>query len=447
MLFCGVDIGTTNLKVTLIDGGSRVLWTRVVATPRTSDAYGVATDPDAVLRAVETLIVEGCGSAGTGRRLAAISTTGVGEDGFCLDGELRPLSPAIPWFDSRAREQAERIANSAEETPKAGIKMDATRSGAKWLWMRERQPEVLSQAAHWVAITDYPLVKWSGRPFMSETLAARTGCFDVESRRWISTLLSKCAAPPLPKVLRAGIAVGNLRKGPLIEAGVATEKTMIVAGGHDHPVAASAIRRIEPDARVNSIGTANVVYGETPRTEISAFHPNLCFVPPVRAVNGLGCLGVFEFSNAVKPLEAALRSLLAMPGIPGKPLADTGQATGDDALKVRGLLEHACFQARRMFSAMDVLGVPSAPTYVTGGWSRSMSFLKLRASVYGAPLTVLGEQEPSVVGAALLAAEAAGAKTQLISTTSTIEPNDDWAKAYSDGFARQNERFERFAES
>jgi xylulokinase len=143
---------------------------------------------------------------------------------------------------------------------------------------------------------------------VSETLAARTGCFDVESRRWISSLLSKCAAPPLPEVLRAGVAVASLRKGSLVEAGVATESTLIVAGGHDHPVAASAIRRIEPDARVDSIGTANVVCGETPRTEIAAFHPDLSFVPPVRAVNGLGCLGVFEFSNAVKPLEAAALS-------------------------------------------------------------------------------------------------------------------------------------------
>jgi xylulokinase len=259
-------------------------------------------------------------------------TTGVGEDGFCVDGKLRPLSPAIPWFDGRAKDQAERISESAEETPKAGIKMDPSRSGSKWLWMREHQPEVLKRAAYWVAIADYPLIKWSGRPFMSETLAARTGCFDVEYRRWISTLLSRCSAPPLPEVLRAGVAVGSLRNGALVEAGVGTEKTLIVAGGHDHPVAASAIRRIEPDARVDSIGTANVVYGETRQTAISAFHPCLCFVPPVRAVNGLGCLGVFEFSNAVKPLEAALRSVLAMPSIPGEPLAVFGHGCSGRAL-------------------------------------------------------------------------------------------------------------------
>jgi xylulokinase len=445
MLFCGVDIGTTNLKVTLIDGECRVLWTRVVATPRTSDEYGVVTDPDAVLSAVENLIVDGCLSVGAGRQLAAISTTGVGEDGVCLDGELRPLSPAIPWFDGRAKEQANRISRSAGETPKAGIKMDSTRSGAKWLWMQQHQPEVLNQAEHWVAITDYPLIKWSGRPFMSETLAARTGCFDVESRRWISALLKTCAAPPLPEVLRAGAVVGNLSKGPLVEARFGTERTLIVAGGHDHPVAASAIRRIEPDARVDSIGTANVVYGETARTGISGFHPYLSFVPPVRATSGLGCLGVFEFSNAIKPFETALRSVLALSGIPGAPLATDSHGIPDDVLKVRHLLEHACFQARRMFSAMDDLGVPSAPTYVTGGWSRSNSFLRLRASVYGAPITILEEQEPSVVGAALLAAEATGVKTQLISATSTVEPNEEWAKAYFEEFARQNARLERVA--
>jgi xylulokinase len=70
---------------------------------------------------------------------------------------------------------------------------------------------------------------------MSETLAARTGCFDVESRRWISSLLSKCAAPPLPEVLRAGVAVASLRKGSLVEAGVATEKHVDLGRGARPP--------------------------------------------------------------------------------------------------------------------------------------------------------------------------------------------------------------------
>lgn len=438
MLFCGVDIGTTNLKVTLIDEACRVLWTRVVPTPRTSDRIGVATDADAVLDIVEALVIEGCRSAGKGRSLAAIATTGVGEDGLCLDGALRPLAPAIPWFDDRAKGQAERISASVEETPKAGVRMDSSRTGAKWLWMKEHQPEVLARTALWVALPDYPLVKWSGRPMISETLAARTGCFDVASRRWIPGLLSLCGAPPTPEILRAGTVIGNLRKGPLTDAGVGTEKTLVVAGGHDHPVAASAIRRIEPNARIDSIGTANVVYGETPRTTVAEFHPRLCFVTPVLAAGGLGCLGVFEFSNTVKPQEGAIRSALAMASIPGEPPAAEGRAGPGDPSGVRRLLEGACFEARRMFSGMDALGVPAAPTYATGGWSRSISFLKLRASVYGAPIVVLGEQEPSVVGAALLAAEAAGTRAQFLSTTSIVEPNESWSRAYAEAFARQS---------
>jgi xylulokinase len=170
-----------------------------------------------------------------------------------------------------------------------------------------------------------------------------------------------------------------------------------------------------------------VTYAETPRTETSAFHPDLCFVPPVRASGGLGCLSVFEFSQAARPLECALRSLLAMPDIPGDPLAEGN----DEPSRVRSLLEHASFWAKRMFAAMDALGAPQGPIYATGGWSRSLALLKLRASVYDAPITVLGEQEPSVVGAALLAAEAAGANAQFHSTTSIVEPVSEWARAYA----------------
>ena len=81
MLYCGVDIGTTNLKVSLVDGEGSARWTRAIPTPRRSVAELSAADGDVVAAAAENLIIEGWRTVGAGHPLAAIATTGVGEDG------------------------------------------------------------------------------------------------------------------------------------------------------------------------------------------------------------------------------------------------------------------------------------------------------------------------------------------------------------------------------
>ena len=45
MLVCGIDIGTTNLKVALFDGENRLVWLRSEATPRSRDEIGTVTCP------------------------------------------------------------------------------------------------------------------------------------------------------------------------------------------------------------------------------------------------------------------------------------------------------------------------------------------------------------------------------------------------------------------
>ncbi|MGO7136359.1 L-fuculokinase [Rhizobium leguminosarum] len=441
MLVCGIDIGTTNLKVSMVDQSGRSIWTRAIPTPRGS-ADRAAADPKAIVNAIEGLVIEGWGAVGQGRPLAAISAAGVGEDGVCVDDRLMPLAPAIPWFDRRATEQAALIRSSAVATTSAGIEMDHTRTGAKWLWLRQNEPQLFSRTRCWLTLTDYPAAVWTGRPFMSETLASRTGCYAVGTRVWLGELLEFCGAPMLPTVLRAGEIVGEVIGGPLLESGAATRQTLVVAGGHDHPVAASVIQSVEPLARVDSIGTANVVYGETLLLPLDTFDPFLSFMVPVRAPVGVACLGVFEFSSAVQTLQADgvdVGAFLKLPRMPGKPsaarpLLDTREPTRN----LRSVLEGASLTSRQMFDHMCSVGVKDGPIYATGGWSRSRSLLELRASIYGAPIHVLNEGEPAVIGAALLAAEGIGKAIDISGsiTTETIEPDAEWAAYYDDHYRK-----------
>ena len=89
MIVCGLDIGSTNLKVVLAGADGRTLWVKAVPTPHVDDGLGTTTDATALMALLEDLVIEGWRAAGGGRPLAAISSAGVGEDGVCANADHR----------------------------------------------------------------------------------------------------------------------------------------------------------------------------------------------------------------------------------------------------------------------------------------------------------------------------------------------------------------------
>lgn len=408
-LCCGLDIGTTNLKAVFVDASGRVRWSRSIPSPRIHEPAGVVTSAFDLRVALETLMAEGWREVGAGRPLRAIATAGVGEDGLPLGNDLSPGAPSIAWFDERAAAEADELAASEAASAALGIGIDRHRTAPKWLWLARHRPAEHGAGAVWVALTDYPAIAWSGRAFMSQTLAARTAAYDVYRRRWHLEMLYAARAPRLPEVVVAGTVIGTVRPGRLHERGVADARTLVVAGGHDHPVAASFIRRFEADAVVDSMGTAELVYAEIALPSAQRLHPRLAYSVPVDGRAGLSCLGVFELAAALRPytnschgdlVEALLageRPALAKPGTDMDRGADTSR---DEALRSAGRALHdAIDRGRSMIEETGARG----PIYATGGWSRSDSFLALRAALFGRSIHRFDEDELTGAGAGLIA--------------------------------------------
>jgi len=431
MSICGIDIGTTNLKVALFDDANRMIWIKSVPTPRTEDRFGVATDVRKLVEVVEDLLIEGWRETGRRGPILAISTSGVGEDGVYVDENFDPVACSIPWFDLRAGEEAKLLAHSSAATPSSGIEMEPTRTAARWLWTSKVLPEITRRAHLWLSLTDYPLANWARAAFFADTLASRTGCFNSGIREWIGPLLRESHAPELPPVVRAGTVIGTMKNERLCASGAVDTNTLLVAGGHDHPVAAHAIHGLAADARVDSLGTANVIYGDAPRFEIDVFDPQIAFTASIEGPEKVACLGVFEFTKAVNQFPGgveAIRREMALAKISGMP----GNPAGRQFNSERQLLEWATFNARFMLDRLAQYGVPEGPVYATGGWSRSRALLELRASVLGREIYVPDERELSVLGAALFAAEATGRMTAFETPVSVVEPDRSWTAAYED---------------
>ena len=347
---------------------------------------------------------------------------------MCVTRDLQPLGLAIPWFDKRAEAEAEAFASAA---PFAHV--GSHTSAAKWMWLRRHRETEIAGAACWIALTDYAAALWSGTPFMSEMLAARTGCLDVFTRDWHPAALDAAGAPPLPRLLRAGDITGTVGGGRLRESGAASERTLVVAGGHDHPVAATAIQRLDQATRIDSIGTANVVYGETRDTERARHRSTLEVSVPAMGGPGIALIGVTEFSATLLAAmggEDVVRKLLATPRFAGEP----DPPGDDDAARLRRALEQMALRARGFLDAMDRAGVPRGSIYATGGWARSTALVELRASMFREPVTVIDEPELVGLGAALLALDAAAGQPvsyQPARPSSVIDPLARWSERYA----------------
>ena len=433
-LSCGIDIGSTNIKVVLADAQGRSRWVASVATPRRHDGLGPVTDAAELVAQLEDMIIAGWRAVGGGKPLMAIAAAGVGEDGIGAGPSLHPLGHALAWFDKRAAGETAALARAYPD-----YRFDYYTTACKWLWLRRNRPEELAGAACWIALTDYPSSVWCGRPFMSETLAARTGCYDVIDRAWLPALLEASGAPPLPRVLKAGQAAGTVMDGRLRQSGAASAATIVAAGGHDHPIAASAIQRLAAGARIDSIGTANVVYGETRMSSSDTAGTGLDISMPAMGGPGVALMGVTEFSASLLDSfggEAAVRSLLSMPRLPGLPAAGVPALDcqiEDLGLHLRRVLEHMSWRAKYFFAAMARLGVEPGAIHATGGWARSTALMELRASIFGSPVTIVDEPELAGLGAALFATEGAGGRPAVFAPAKTprvIDPVMEWQRVY-----------------
>ena len=93
----------------------------------------------------------------------------------------------------------------------------------------------------------------------------------------------------MPPVVSAGTVIGTVRGAGLRRSEAVCDNTLLVAGGHDHPVAAHAIHRLAADARVDSMGTANVIYGDAPSFAVTGYDPLISFMASIEGPEKLGC--------------------------------------------------------------------------------------------------------------------------------------------------------------
>jgi sugar (pentulose or hexulose) kinase len=418
-IVCGVDIGTTNAKVVALDAAGVVVARASRRTPR--DAEGLWIDAAALFNTIEEMVAEVCGHTYV---LHAICAAGVGEDGVLVDESLRPLTKALAWFDPRRQSIFRTLRPELYDDDSFDADSDAGRTLVGWKWSRN---QTIAQAPNsWVALADWAAVCWSGRTFLSDTLASRTGAWRSRDREWAydRVELTLGSAELLPPVLAAGDIAGGVRSPLLQDAGLVAPDAITVVGGHDHPIGGWGVDQMVPGAVLDSMGTAEVVVVQSSLSRVA--RRNHVDVAPGICSSGTTLLRVEELARNVEWAsqdpdvatqirlilrgEASVLSVLDagyfIPGQSGggRP-AYSLDAPADPharAWAVLGALAH------RGLDAVDAVRGETSEVRLAGGWVRSPGWVEIKAMVNGYPTEVILEPEVTAVGAALLAARARG---------------------------------------
>jgi sugar (pentulose or hexulose) kinase len=430
----GLDIGTTRSKALVRHLSGRQAALVEAETPWTT-GNGTETSADAVLGLAVGLLDRAVQAAErrVGRvRVLGVGVTGIGESGVLLDPAGKPCAPVIAWFDRRGAREVQQLARLAEEFPRrTGLPWDCQASVAKLLWLQSTGV-VLTPAHRWSSLPEWIAHRLGGGLVREPSLASRTGLVDQATGDVWHEGVAAAGLPGtlLPPPVAAGEAVGALRFSGLPAS---LQGAALTVAGHDHPVAAIGVGAVGPDDLVNSSGTADVVARSLPgvldddRRELlvrSGLSAGAHVLPGRTLLLGgvrgglllrrvLGALGADQPPERDR-LDRAASAIGALP--PGLEVSGSGRAGDDVVLRMRdgvtpadiwaAATRYTAAEARALIETVNAVVGPHGRAVACGGWTRMDSVRAAKRSAI-ARLEFSTVREPGVVGAALLAGQAA----------------------------------------
>jgi sugar (pentulose or hexulose) kinase len=302
---------------------------------------------------------------------------------------------------------------------------------AKLLWLQSTGL-ALTPAHRWSSVPEWVVHLLGGDLVREPSLASRTGLVDQATGRIWQEGVSEAGLPTtlLPQPVAAGEAVGSLRFAGLPAS---LQGAALTVAGHDHPVAAVGVGAVGPDELFNSSGTADVVARSLPgvldddRRELlvrSGLSAGAHVLPGTTLLLGgargglllrrvLGALGATQSPERDR-LDRAALAVGALP--PGLKVSGAGPTGDDVALHIRddvtpahiwaAATRYTAAEAGTLIETINAVVGPHARAVASGGWTRMASVRAAKRSTI-ARLQFSTLREPGVLGAALLAGQAA----------------------------------------
>jgi xylulokinase len=470
-VYLGIDIGTSSVKVVLIDADQRVVASNTAQFHVSRPHPGWSEqDPESWWTATE-----GCLDAlakGNPKEMAAVR--GVGLSGHMhgatlLGADDRPLRPCILWNDVRSADEAAELDRDPRFRRITGNIVFPGFTAPKLVWVARHEPEIFAGVAMVLLPKDYVRLKLTGEHASEMSDASGTSWLDVARRDWSDELLAatNLSRARMPKLTEGSAVTGRLRAELAARWGMANPP-VVAGGGGDNAASACGVGVVRPGTAFVSLGTSGVLFvsnarfSPDPETAVHAF----CHAVPdtwhqmgviLSAAGSLEWLaGTFGVGAAelTRPLEddrggpGAVMFLPYLGGerTPHNDAAIRGSFSGisyatDRIALTRAVLEGVAFAFADNLAALRKAGADVTRALAIGGGSRSHKWLRIIANTLDIAIDIPEEGDFGAgLGAArlgLIAAEDADpfAVCAPPKITGTIEPDGSLVPAYAEAYA------------
>jgi xylulokinase len=432
-------------------------------------------DPDAWEAALGPAVAEALGRAGLAAgAVAALGVAGQLDGCVAVGADGAPLGPCLIWMDRRAeREMPVLPADFRERT---GLVADPGHMAAKIAWLRRHAVGLAGARFH--QPVSYLVERLTGASVFDHGLASTTMLYGLARRDYDPELLACFGVEraSLPDIDAAGARAGALSAAGAAMTGLTAGLPVAVGTGDDFatPLGAGIVG---PGAVACVLGTAEVVGAVSQQlvidpgglVETHGYATGGYFVEnPGWLAGGAvawlrGLLGAADdaeldgWAAAVPPGADGVTFLPALSGAmaPEWNPAARGCFDGLSAAHGRGhlaraLLEGCAFAMRDVVDRLGELGVASGDLVLVGGGSRSRLWAQIRADLLGRPVAVSAIGDACPLGAALLAASAAGLAPDLAAAAAPaaaarrlVHPDRRQHAAYQAAYHRYRDLFRR----
>jgi xylulokinase len=468
MLYIGVDLGTSSVKLLLMDEAgdikSIVLREYPICYPKPGWSEQNPEDWYTALVDGVKELTKDCDKS----QIDGISFSGQMHGMVILDENDKVIRPAILWNDGRTQAECDYLNNDIgrEKISEFTANMALTGFTApKLLWVRKHEPENFAKIKKVMLPKDYIAYKLSGIHCTDVSDASGMLLFDVKNKRWSKEMLDICGLKEeqMAKIHESYQVVGNMTAKAADELGLSTN-VKVIAGGGDQAVAAVGTGTVGEGKCNVSLGTSGVVFISTkefavdPNNSLHAFahadgryHFMGVMLSASASFNWFvtNILGTKDYKKEESPItKLGENNVFFLPYLMGErtphnnPNArgtfigmtmDTSRAD-----MVQAVLEGVAFALRDSFEITKKLGVKLDRIRINGGGAKSPLWCKMIANILNVKVDKINSVEGPAFGAAILAAVGCGkyssveeATNKLIKVIHTTEQDPELVALYN----------------